>query len=737
MACDDVLSLQDLQIAKKHDIFHAEVITGKSGGLATGADIDTATNAATGQVQTTLPKTLRDVGFKLGSGDFTTGFTVLPSQRDTAWFNPVDKNWYAYLGAIPSSGHLVVAGTDPTVGGEWKPVTENILQPTVIESARRGCAEAGYNLVVGSFQEGFTLVNSNDAALDWVTGKVFSGAPGSYTGGTSIVGFTDRSGALLRKQSHYSVAEMVANQNLNIGDNVSWSGYYEPLDLGGNTGVVVAGGTGTDDGGSFFDLANGLQVKADTRQINFYHFGGRPGLGVTTNSVLLLAYKSFVDAVPGRGYRFDFNNGEVYRLTTSHDFAGKPVSGRGFSGGCSSYTFLDTALKSCIYLDGMVVEAQNVVKATDVGFVSNRAIQTGSTVYHTKRQAVYFDNVELWHGAYNLRCPYGAIPLKVFGGVIDRASIDNIYVQDLEDAGSGNPDRDTNIVLLDSARIGYAARHNVNLNCRGGIFKITNGTDITKAGEPAGLPGNNSINMNAFGVRIANPSTGVVQCIEIDNCWMEKNANMLQFVGIIRNIDVNNIRTSAFDNTNRGKLIELNGFIYDADFRNINGSGPKYVVGVDVENFNADSGTGVSNINNINIDKTVRWADAIVNIATAKGVKFAREVGGFTLQSYPAGSCTGVSASGAGGLYTLSGINGLTPITLQPTWFFNAGQAVDVSLYVGGQYAGEITTSNATTFTSTKLLASVGDGSVELYVKKKHYDENIKPSSFYQGVGFR
>ena len=107
------------------------------------------------------------------------------------------------------------------------------------------------------------------------------------------------------------------------------------------------------------------------------------------------------------------------------------------------------------------------------------------------------------------------------------------------------------------------------------------------------------------------------------------------------------------------------------------------------------------------------------------------------MQSYPAGSCVGVSASGTGGVYTLSGINGSTPITLQPTWFFNAGQAVDVSLYVGGQYAGEITTSNATTFTATKLLASIGDGSVELYVKKKHYDENIKPSSFYQGVGFR
>lgn len=542
--------------------------------------------------------------------------------------------------------------------------------------------------------------------------------------------------ALVGVVKYDSVASMIEDLELTVGMRVSWSGYYARLDLGGNFGVVVPGGTGAADGGSFFDLANGLQVKASTRKINFYHFGGRPGLGITTNSARLLAYKSFVDASPGRGYRFDFNNGEVYRLTTSHDFSGKPVRGSGFSGGCSSYIFVADELKSCIYLDGMIVEAQNVVRATDIGFVSNRPVQAGSTIYHTKRQSVYFDNVELWHGTYNLRCPYGAIPLKIFGGVIDRATIDNIFVQDLEDVGSDNPDQDTNIVILDSARVGYAARHNVNLNCRGGVIKITNGTDITKAGEPAGLPGNDSVNMLAFGIRVANPSTGVVQCIEVDNCWMEKNANLIQLVGIIRNAKLNNLRVSAFDTTNRGKMIELNGFIYDADFRNINGSGPKYLIGVDVENLYIDTGTGVSNINNINIDPTVRWADVILNTSTPKGVKFAREVGGFTLQLYPSGSCSGVSAAGSGGVYSLSGINGLTPVTLQPTWFFNLGQAVDVSLYVGGKYAGEITTSNASSFTTTRLLPSIGNGSVELYVKKKHYSENSRPSSFSQSAGF-
>lgn len=174
------------------------------------------------------------------------------------------------------------------------------------------------------------------------------------------------------EQNYSTVAEMVADAKLSVGDRVRWSGYYSAFDLGGNRGVVVASGTGTADGGSLFDLSNGLQVSADMRSVNFYHFGGKPGLSVSTNSSRLLAYKSWVDLVSGRSYHFDFNNGEVYRLTSSHDFAGKTINGVGFSGGCSSYTFTDTAIKSCIYLDGISVEALNVTRASNIGFVSNR-----------------------------------------------------------------------------------------------------------------------------------------------------------------------------------------------------------------------------------------------------------------------------------------------------------------------------------------------------------------------------
>lgn len=60
--CGDVLSLEDLKTAKKHQTFEAEVITGKEGGVSGGASITEATNPVTGQVQKTLPAVLDSLG---------------------------------------------------------------------------------------------------------------------------------------------------------------------------------------------------------------------------------------------------------------------------------------------------------------------------------------------------------------------------------------------------------------------------------------------------------------------------------------------------------------------------------------------------------------------------------------------------------------------------------------------------------------------------------------------------
>ena len=127
--CGDVLSLADLQTAKKHQIFEAEVITGKSGGVATGADIDYATNQVTGQTQKTLPAVLRDAGFSPVSWDFSTGGTLTIADRDKVVYDPVSKTWYSYAGTLPV---VIPASFNPVGNTNWKPQTDPNLRDDLL-----------------------------------------------------------------------------------------------------------------------------------------------------------------------------------------------------------------------------------------------------------------------------------------------------------------------------------------------------------------------------------------------------------------------------------------------------------------------------------------------------------------------------------------------------------------------------------------------------------------------------
>lgn len=102
----DLLQVSDLERAKLHDTFHSEVITGKSGGLAGGADIYYTTNAVTGQVQKTLPKILADIDWSY-VGLFADGVTF--TKRTDFALDAVGIQW-VYVGAYPFTA---IAGTVP------------------------------------------------------------------------------------------------------------------------------------------------------------------------------------------------------------------------------------------------------------------------------------------------------------------------------------------------------------------------------------------------------------------------------------------------------------------------------------------------------------------------------------------------------------------------------------------------------------------------------------------------
>lgn len=129
--CGDVLSLADLQTAKKHQIFEAEVITGKSGGVAGGADIDYATNQVTGQTQKTLPAVLRDAGFSPVAWDFSTGGTLTVNDRNKVVYDPVSKTWYSYAGTLPV---VVPASFNPVGNANWKPQTDPYLRDDLADT---------------------------------------------------------------------------------------------------------------------------------------------------------------------------------------------------------------------------------------------------------------------------------------------------------------------------------------------------------------------------------------------------------------------------------------------------------------------------------------------------------------------------------------------------------------------------------------------------------------------------
>ena len=83
-------------------------------------------------------------------------------------------------------------------GEKWSTIGSGFNQGAILttqmrEALRRSYAEAGYNLVEGSFEAGGTLVNANDVLLQERTGKVFTGPAGIVTAGTNPAsgGFVD------------------------------------------------------------------------------------------------------------------------------------------------------------------------------------------------------------------------------------------------------------------------------------------------------------------------------------------------------------------------------------------------------------------------------------------------------------------------------------------------------------------------------------------------------------------
>jgi len=97
----DVITVADLEETKKHNKFHVDVITGRTG--------DYATNAVTGQVQKTLPATINDIDWSY-VGKFADGVTFT---KNTDFAIDASNTQWIYVGASPFPV-VVSAGTVPS-----------------------------------------------------------------------------------------------------------------------------------------------------------------------------------------------------------------------------------------------------------------------------------------------------------------------------------------------------------------------------------------------------------------------------------------------------------------------------------------------------------------------------------------------------------------------------------------------------------------------------------------------
>lgn len=178
--CGDVVSLESMQIARKHQIFEAEVITGKSGGVAGGADIDYATNQVTGQTQKTLPAVLRDAGFSPVAWDFSTGGTLTATDRNKVVYDPVSKTWYSYAGALPV---VVPAGFNPVGNADWKPQTDPDLRTELASSSGATLSLSQVATAYGlDFSLGGVWQVGATSSVDnwwWYNNKVYTGIVGT------------------------------------------------------------------------------------------------------------------------------------------------------------------------------------------------------------------------------------------------------------------------------------------------------------------------------------------------------------------------------------------------------------------------------------------------------------------------------------------------------------------------------------------------------------------------------
>lgn len=172
---DELFTVEKSIIAAKHDLFHNEVITGKTGGVSAGADIDYATNQVTWQVQKTLPKVLRELGMMVQTWTATTGGTLTDASQvflDDITASTGKGNYYAWTGTFPK---VVAPGTDPAAAAGFVMRSDAGLRGELASEAGAGLVGSATYAQIRAYTGNATKINclGRTGALDKAHGDFY------------------------------------------------------------------------------------------------------------------------------------------------------------------------------------------------------------------------------------------------------------------------------------------------------------------------------------------------------------------------------------------------------------------------------------------------------------------------------------------------------------------------------------------------------------------------------------
>lgn len=280
--------------------------------------------------------------------------------------------------------------------------------------------------------------------------------------------------------SYNTIAQAKADTGLAIGDRVKTAGYTTAGDGGGAEYIVVAGGTGTDDGGSYHDMANGLQLQLVVdRPVSVKVFGAK-GDGVTDDSGKIHAC---LQATPGAILRGGSSGFVVdvsitipagKSITSDYEFI-DPRDGQVFNAGAypnrvllnSSASFIlgeSSSLRGLAILrKGMVIPAN----AAEVANFSGIAVTTGASTngHYIGHCAILGFNIAAYPdpatNTEQFRCEY--LNIDCNNGILVEKSYDIVYIE--------------NCHCWPSASIGTPGGVDADLQRPGTAFLFYNGGD--------------------------------------------------------------------------------------------------------------------------------------------------------------------------------------------------------------------------------------------------------------------